>query len=98
MKIAGFVQIICLMIFFFFFLSSTFSCEQMGLPWMRFSNGSPISSTFHSTHHWPKGDDDDDDDCDDDDGDEVNDDDDDGHDDDDSNDQQDPGRQWSPVE
>ena len=28
---------------------------------MRFSTGSPISWTFHSTHHWPKGDDDDDD-------------------------------------
>jgi len=30
------------------------------LPWIRFSSGSPISWTFHSTHHWQKGDVDDD--------------------------------------
>ena len=34
---------------------------------MIFSSGSPISWTFHSTHHLPKGDDDDDYDDDDDD-------------------------------
>ena len=35
--------------------SSTSSCEQTGLQWMKFSDGFLTSSTSRSTHQWLKG-------------------------------------------
>ena len=74
-------QITCLVLFPSFF-SSTSSCEQTGLQWMKFFDGFLTSSTSRSTHRWLKGNEedhreddqnDDDDDDDDDDNDDIKD-------------------------